>query len=37
MENITLAQDVAAIWFMLVFGTCLLAQVFGPLRKALRK
>ncbi len=37
MENITLAQDVAAIWFMLVFGTALLAQVCEPIRKALRK
>ncbi len=37
MENITLAQDVAAVYFMVVFGIALLAQVFEPLRKALRK
>lgn len=27
MENITLAQDVAAVWFIVVFGAALLAQV----------
>jgi hypothetical protein len=27
MENITHANDVAAIWFMVVFGACLLTQV----------
>lgn len=27
MENITLAQDVAAVWFIVVFGVALLAQV----------
>lgn len=33
MENITNAQDVAAIWFMLVFGLALLSQVCETIRR----
>lgn len=33
MENITLAQDVAAVWFIVVFGIALLAQVSDTVRR----
>lgn len=33
MENIINAQDVAAIWFTLVFGVALLAQVSETIRR----
>jgi hypothetical protein len=29
MENITNAQDIAAIWFIVFFGVALLAPVYG--------
>lgn len=37
MENITLAQDVAAVWFIIVFGIALMAQVCEPLRRRIGK
>lgn len=33
LANITNAQDVAAIWFMIVFGVCLLAPLFKSVLK----
>lgn len=33
MENITLAQDVAAVWFIVVFGSALIAQVWDFARR----
>jgi hypothetical protein len=33
MENITLAQDVAALWFIAVFGAALLTQVIDFARR----
>lgn len=36
MESITLANDIAAIWFMVVFGFALLAQVFDCVRRWLK-
>ena len=36
MEAITNAQNVAAVWFIIVFGVCLLAPLF-TLAKGERK
>ena len=31
LANITNAQDVAAIWFLIVFGACMLFPLFGAI------
>ena len=37
MDSITTAQTVAAVWFTVLFGACMLAPLFRTGRKAVRR
>jgi hypothetical protein len=37
MDNITTAETVAAIWFTVLFGACMLAPLFRPGCKSVRR